>query len=433
MSALMTSRERFLAACRRGAVDAPPAWVMRQAGRYLPEYRALRAKHDFLGMVRTSAVAAEATLQPIRRFDMDAAVIFSDILVPCAAMGLDVSFQECEGPALAPPVRTREDVERLKDFDPRVDTRFLGDAIRLVRAALGDRKALIGFCGAPWTTASYMVEGASSKNFEHTKAMLYGEPKLFERLCARIVNNLIPYLEMQVEAGADVVQIFDSWGGALDAETYRTHLLPHVKRLVQGARKAGVPVILYVNGCAQLLEVLADCEPDVIGIDWRVSPADAIKRVGSRCALQGNLDPCVLFAPPDVVERETNRVLSAFAEQRGYVFNLGSGILPGTPVASMEAVFRAIAKRRVDSDRDVRPHHSMPDAQAIVERMARPQLPLPDGVAVGTRVRVVSGAFDGCYGNVKLLHATKRTLSIVVDAVGLPTTIEVEWSDVERV
>ncbi len=342
----MNSRERFLAACRRERLDAPPAWVMRQAGRYLPEYRELRAKHDFLEMVRTPEFAAEATLQPIRRFDMDAAVIFSDILVPCEAMGLDVTFEEGEGPRLAPGVRTADDVERLKDFDARTATRFLGDAIRLVRKELGPSKAIIGFCGAPWTTASYMIEGGSSRNFEHTKAMLYDEPRTFARLCTRLVDNLIPYLEMQIEAGADVVQVFDSWGGALDAPTWRAHLLPHVKRLVAGAQGRGVPVILYVNGASQLLEVMADSGANVLGIDWRVTPNEAIERVGKRCALQGNLDPCVLFAQPSVVKAETERVLSDFARQSGHIFNLGSGILPKTPIASMTTIFETVRARR---------------------------------------------------------------------------------------
>lgn len=341
----MSSRERFLAACRREELDVPPAWVMRQAGRYLPEYRAAREQHDFLSMCRTPAAAAEVTLQPVRRFGMDAAVIFSDILIPCAAMGQGVRFSEGEGPALAPCVRSAADVERLADFDARKDTGFLGDAIRLVRKELGRERAIIGFCGAPWTTASYMIEGGTSRNFEHAKRLLLAEPELFARLCTRLVDNLIPYLGMQVEAGADVLQVFDSWGGALDAATYRRAILPHVARLVAGAKTFGVPVILYVNGCAQLLEVMADSGADVLGIDWRVAPAEAIARVGSRAALQGNLDPCTLFAPPALVAREVSRVLDEFRPQRGYIFNLGSGILPGAPVESMEALFRVLRGR----------------------------------------------------------------------------------------
>ena len=350
MHALMTSRERMLAACRREPLDAPPAWVMRQAGRYLPEYRAVRGQHAFLDLVRNSELAAEVTCQPIRRFDMDAAVIFSDILVPCAAMGIDVRFEEGEGPKLTPLIRTRGDVERLRDFTPWVSTGFLGDALRRVRKELGRDKALIGFCGAPWTTASYLIEGGTSRNFEHSKRMLYAEPELFELLCKRLVDNLIPYLAMQVEAGADVLQIFDSWGGALDAATYERALLPHVQRLVAGAKATGAAVILYVNGASQLLEVLARSGADVLGIDWRVAAADAITRVGSgskfRLALQGNLDPCVLFAPPAEVARQTQRVCDEFATQQGYVFNLGSGILPSTPIESMDAIFRALRGRR---------------------------------------------------------------------------------------
>jgi uroporphyrinogen decarboxylase len=319
---------------------------MRQAGRYLPEYRELRAKHDFLAMVRTPALAAEVTCQPLRRFDMDAAVIFSDILVPCAAMGIAVEFKEGEGPSLSPAIHTRAHVDALKDFDANKATGFLGEAIRAVRKELGQDKAIIGFCGAPWTTASYMIEGGSSKNFETTKSLLYGDPATFEHLCTRLVDNLIPYLALQVQAGADAVQIFDSWGGALDAAIYRRKILPHVQRLVAEAKKLAVPVILYVNGASQLLEVLADSGADVVGIDWRVSIADAMKRIGSRVALQGNLDPCALFAPRQIVAGETRRVLDEFAAQKGFIFNLGSGILPGTPIESVEAVFAEIHARR---------------------------------------------------------------------------------------
>jgi len=346
MSKTISSRERFLSACRRKKLDAPPAWIMRQAGRYLPEYRDVRAKHDFLTMVRTPEIAAEVTCQPLRRFDMDAAVIFSDILVPCAAMGTTVEFREGEGPSLAPAVRTRLDVNRLTDFDAEEAVGFVGEAIRRVRQELGPDKAIIGFCGAPWTTASYMVEGRTSRNFEHTKALLYSDPATFEHLCARLVDNLAPYLAMQVAAGADVVQIFDSWGGALDAAMYRRKLLPHMQRLVSETKKLGVPVIVYLNGASQLLEVLADSGADVIGIDWRVSSADAIKRIGARVALQGNLDPCALFAPARIVAAETRRVLDEFASQKGYVFNLGSGILPDTPIESVQAVFAEVHARR---------------------------------------------------------------------------------------
>jgi len=344
MAAEMNSRERFLAACRREEVDRPPAWVMRQAGRYLPEYREVRGDHDFLQMVHDPDLASEVTCQPMRRFDMDAAVIFSDILVPCAAMGQKLEFHEGRGPVLTPPVRTRADVEALKDFEPLEAAGFLWEYIRLTRAEVGSDKAIIGFCGAPWTIASYMIEGGSSRNFEHTKKMMYGDPETFERLLERLVDNLVRYLGMQVEAGADVLQIFDSWGGALDAATYQRVLGPHLTRLIGHAKKA-CPVILYLNGCGHLLETLADTGPDVLSIDWRVDPADAIRRVGGRVGLQGNLDPCALYGPAPVVASEVTRVLDAFREQPGYTFNLGSGILPTVPVESMETLFRTLQAR----------------------------------------------------------------------------------------
>jgi uroporphyrinogen decarboxylase len=334
----------MLAACRREPVDRPPAWMMRQAGRYLPEYRAVREGKSFLDMCRTPSVAAEITCQPIRRFGMDTAVIFSDILVPSAAMGLDVSFHEGVGPKLSPLVRTDEDIEALADFDPAAETGFLGEAIRRVREELGEERAIVGFCGAPLTTASYMIEGGSSRNYEHTKAMIYGEPERFDRLVTRLVDNLIPYLAMQVDAGADCLQVFDSWGGTLDAATYRRVLLPHMQRLVEGAKRTGAPVILYLNGGNHLLEVMADSGADVLGVDWRIDPKDAIARVGGRVALQGNLDPCVLFAPPEVVASETRAVLERFSGAEGYVFNLGSGILPKTPIESVEAMFAEVLR-----------------------------------------------------------------------------------------
>lgn len=339
----MKPRDRFLAACRRDPVDRPPAWMMRQAGRYLPEYRATRqTKGGFLEMCHDPATAAEVTLQPIRRYGMDAAVIFCDILVPPAAMGLGVRFEEGVGPLIDPVVRDAAGVEALHGFDPVEATGFLGEAIRLVRAELGDERAIVGFCGAPWTVASYMIEGRSSRNFENSKQLMLGQPEVFDALMTKVVEASLPYLAMQVEAGADVLQVFDSWGGAFDAATYRARILPHVERLVAGAKATGVPVILYCNGGGHMLEVLADSGADVLSIDWRVDPADAIARVGDRVALQGNLDPTTLFAPPAVVEAEARRVLDAFSPQRGYVFNLGSGILPKTPLESVEALWRTV-------------------------------------------------------------------------------------------
>lgn len=342
-----TKRDRFLAAClRKPLPGGPPGWVMRQAGRYLPEYREIRKDHDFLEMVHSPELASEVTLQPIRRFGMDAAVIFSDILVPPAAMGLTVRFDKGVGPRVEPPVRCAADVERLAAFDAVKATGFVGEAIRRVRAEVGMEQAILGFCGAPYTVASYVIEGGSSRNFENAKQLMYGQPKVFSDLLGRIVEAQIPYLAMQVEAGADVLQIFDSWVGGLSAEDYRKYVLPHTQRLVAGAKETGVPVIHYGNGVGHLLELLLETQADVLSIDWRVDPGEAIARTAGKVALQGNLDPCVLFAPPDVVRRETERVLDAFAEAPGYIFNLGSGILPKTPVVSMETVFQVLQERR---------------------------------------------------------------------------------------
>lgn len=338
----LTGRDRLLRACHGRPVDRPPVWMMRQAGRYLPEYRELRGRGTFLEAVRDPETAAELTCQPVRRFGMDAAIIFCDILVPAAAMGMGLEFQEGRGPVMPQPVRSLDDVKRLEPFDPERATGFLPESIRRVRAALGEEVGLVGFCGAPFTTASYMIEGGTSRSFEHTKAMMLGAPEVFAELVERITDALVPYLGVQVEAGADVLQIFDSWGGTLDAATWRRMLFEPTQRLVCSARALEVPVVLYVNGCAHLLETLADLEPTVLGIDWRVDPTDATGRVGARCALQGNMDPAELFAPPATAAARAREVVRRFQGARGHVFNLGSGLLPGTPVKGVAAVVDAV-------------------------------------------------------------------------------------------
>ena len=342
----MNSRERFLAAARRQPVDRTPAWMMRQAGRSLPEYRELRSGHTFMEMCHRPELAAEATLQPIRRFGMDAAVIFCDILVPAEAMGLAVSIEEGVGPLLDPPVRTAEDVEALRDFEAATATGFLADALRLVRAELGEERAMLGFCGAPFTLASYMVEGRSSRNYETTKALMLGQPELFDRLVERIVDNSLGYLALQVEAGADAIQIFDSWGGSLDAATWRARMQGPITRMVRATQDLGVPVILYVNGCSHLLEAMVETGADVLSIDWRVDPVEAVRRTEGKVALQGNMDPVALFAPPDAVRREAQRTLAAFEGAPGHIFNLGSGILPKTPLESTTALWDTVLPER---------------------------------------------------------------------------------------
>ena len=342
----MNSRERFLAAARRQPVDRTPAWMMRQAGRSLPEYLELRPGHTFMEMCHRPELAAEATLQPIRRFGMDAAVIFCDILVPAEAMGLAVSIEEGVGPLLDPPVRTAEDVEALRDFEAATATGSLAEALRLVRAELGEERAMLGFCGAPFTLASYMVEGRSSRNYETTKALMLGQPELFDRLVERIVDNSLGYLALQVEAGADAIQIFDSWGGSLDAATWRARMQGPITRMVRATQDLGVPVILYVNGCSHLLEAMVETGADVLSIDWRVDPVEAVRRTEGKVALQGNMDPVALFAPPDAVRREAQRTLAAFEGAPGHIFNLGSGILPKTPLESTTALWDTVLPER---------------------------------------------------------------------------------------
>jgi uroporphyrinogen decarboxylase len=339
---MTTCRQRFLDALACRPTDRAPAWFMRQAGRYLPEYRALRSGQSFMDTLADPARAAEITLQPIRRFGMDAAVVFSDILVPLAAMGLSVEFVEGTGPVVTPPVRTRADVERLQPFDAHVATASLASCLRLVRAELGTERAVVGFCGAPFTVASYAIEGRSTRDFAETKRLLYAEPVVFEALLARIVDVSIGYLAMQVASGADALQVFDSWGGALDAHTYRRAVLPHLVRLVQGAMATGAPVIVYVNGGGHLVDELLTTGAQALSIDWRVDPRAARRRVGAHVALQGNLDPLVLLADRATVERETRRVLSEFAGHPGHVFNVGSGLIPRTPVENVSAALDVV-------------------------------------------------------------------------------------------
>ena len=338
----ITPRLRLLNAFRRLPVDRPPVWLMRQAGRYLPEYRQVREGRAFLDLVRSPELAAEVTCQPIRKFDLDAAIIFSDILVPFVAMGLDVSFVEGAGPRIDPPIRTRAAVERLEAFDPEERTGFLGQAIGLVRRELGPTRPIIGFCGGPFTMAAYAVEGGASRDYARTLALLREDPATFEELLARIVDATIPYLGMQVLAGVDAVQIFDTWAGLLDAATWRTAVRPFLDRLVACAKALNVPVIVYAKDAGHLLDGFAECAPDVLSLDPRVDGRDAARRFGARFALQGNLDPAVLTGPPDLAARAAAGVLESFAAAPGYVFNVGAGLVPESNPESVAAVVECV-------------------------------------------------------------------------------------------
>jgi uroporphyrinogen decarboxylase len=320
---------RFVDACLGRPVDTTPIWVMRQAGRYLPEYRALREKAAFLEMCRTPDLAAEATLQPLRRFDLDAAILFSDILVPVEAMGVPVEF--VPEPKLPRPVRTAEDVAALHAFEPGRGTPFVMDAIRRVRAALPSGKALIGFAGAPFTLACYLVEGGGSKDFARTKALMFGRPDLFRDLLARLADAIVPYLAAQIDAGCDAVQLFDTWAGQVSPGDFRRFVLPVVRSIVDRVRRPGVPFVYFVNGVAGVAEDLPSSGADVLGIDYRIELSDAIRRVGPDKVVQGNLDPGVLLGGEAEIRDRAAAIVEAGRAARGHVFNLGHGILQHTP------------------------------------------------------------------------------------------------------
>jgi len=343
----VTSDHLFIRACLRQPTPRRPVWMMRQAGRYLPEYRATRARAgDFLTLCRTPELAAEVTLQPVDLMGVDAAILFSDILVIPEAMGMDLTFQEGEGPCLPAPIRTAADVARLKDPDPEVELGYVCDALRLIRKELAGRVPLIGFAGAPWTLATYMVEGGGSKHFASVKAMLYGEPKVLHDLLDRTTRAVTRYLAAQVAAGAQALQLFDTWGGILGDAEFREFSLAYIRRIVEGVPRVNaqgerVPVIVFVKGGGQWLSAIADTGCDVVGLDWTVDPARARAEIGDRVALQGNLDPCALYAPPAAIRARTERMLADFGDAPGHVANLGHGILPDIPVEHARAFIRA--------------------------------------------------------------------------------------------
>ncbi len=334
--------DTFLRACRGEAVDYTPVWIMRQAGRYLPQYRKVREKVDFLTLCKTPELAAEVTLQPVDLLGVDAAILFSDILIPLEAMGMRLRFYEKKGPVLGNPVRRAGDVERLRVPVPEESVPFVLETVRILSRALRRKVPLIGFSGAPFTLATYMIEGGGSKNFLHTKAMMFGDPATFHSLMRKITETTIAYLSAQIRAGAQAVQIFDSWAGALSPGDYGTYALPYVKETVRAVRPLGVPVIYFVNNCGGLLEQARTSGADVVGIDWRVDMARAVKRLGSRVSIQGNLDPCTLFAPEELVRSKVGEILREGRAARGHVFNLGHGILPQTSPAMAKALVEIV-------------------------------------------------------------------------------------------
>ena len=315
---------------------------MRQAGRYLPEYRALRAQHGFLELCKTPALAAEVTLLPIRRFPVDAAILFADILLILEPMGVGLEFARGDGPVIHRPVRTRDDVGRLARVAAESALGFVLETIRTVRGELAGRVPLVGFAGAPFTLASYLIEGRGSRDYVHTKTLMYGDPEAWHTLMQRLTEATVDYVRAQIAAGAEAVQLFDSWVGCLGPDDYRTYVLPHMRTALGAIAAAGVPVIHFGTGTGALLELMRDAGGDVIGLDWRVDLGEAWRRLGPTVGVQGNLDPAALFAPADEIRRQVARILERAGGRPGHVFNLGHGVLPDTPVAHVAALIDAV-------------------------------------------------------------------------------------------
>ncbi len=335
--------DRFLKACRREPVDCTPVWFMRQAGRYMQEYQAIRAKHSILEVCKTPELAAQVTLQPIDRFPLDAAIIFADILLPLEPMGLSLTFTEGEGPVIKNPVRDRAAVERLKVIDGD-ELRYVEEAIRQARKALANKVPLIGFAGAPFTLASYAIEGGGSKSFLTTKQFMYREPEAWHKLMDKLARVVTGYLRRQIRAGAQAVQLFDSWVGCLSPGDYAEYVLPHAQLIFDGLKHESVPTIHFGTGTAGLLKLMKEAGGTVIGVDWRVHLDEAWATVGHDVAVQGNLDPVVLFAPLHEIERRVEDILLRAAGRPGHIFNLGHGILPNTPVESVAATAEFVHK-----------------------------------------------------------------------------------------
>ena len=331
------SNSRLLRACRREPVDATPLWLMRQAGRYMAEYRALREKYTILELIKSPELAFEVTMQPINAFDLDAAIIFADILPPLEGMGLSLEFVKGEGPVLHNPVRTPADVDALRVTPAEESLPFTLDAIRLTTAELAPRGIpLIGFSGAPFTLAAYAVEGGSSRNHQHVKGLMMSDPATWHKLMEKLSQVVGEYLLAQAQAGAQVLQLFDSWVGALSPDDYRQHVMPYSRRAIEIAREAGVPIIHFGTDTSGMLGEIRDAGGDVIGVDWRIDLDQAWARLGPDVAVQGNLDPIALFAPWDELKARTKAVLDRAGGRPGHIFNLGHGILPQTPVDNVK-------------------------------------------------------------------------------------------------
>jgi uroporphyrinogen decarboxylase len=326
---------QFLKACRRKNKNYTPVWLMRQAGRYMKEYREIRDKYSFLTMCKTPELAAEVTLQPVKKLGVDAAIIFADILLPLEGMGIKLEFAKDEGPVIRNPVRNRSDIDSLHLIEPERDVPFLIDAIKITCRELNGKIPLIGFSGAPFTIASYIIEGGHSKSYIQTKSLMYNNPSSWHVLMDKIVRVVISYLEAQIKAGAHAIQLFDSWVGCLSPSDYKIFVAPYSKQIIDALRPYKIPFIHFGTGSSNILELMRDAGGDVIGVDWRIELDIAWKRLGSDVAIQGNLDPVVLFAKPEEIKKRVRDILKRAGGRPGHIFNLGHGILPQTPVENV--------------------------------------------------------------------------------------------------
>jgi len=337
----MSRADRYLKACRKENVDCTPVWIMRQAGRYLEEYRAVRAKHSFIEVCKTPELVVEITLQPIRRFELDAAIIFADILLPLENMGIDFEFTKDEGPQISNPVRTRVAVEKMRSINPMEEMSYLMDAIRMVKRELNGQVPLIGFSGAPFTLASYITEGSGSRNYIFTKSMMYQEPHTWHLLMEKLTDMVIVYLNDQIKAGVQAIQVFDSWVGCLSPNDYREFVLPHQKRLMDSLDKS-VPHIHFAFGASHLLTMVKDAGGDVIGLDWRMDIDTAWSKLGHELGVQGNLDPVALYGSRDYIKGRVQDIITRAGNRNGHIFNLGHGILPTAPTDNVKYMIELV-------------------------------------------------------------------------------------------
>jgi uroporphyrinogen decarboxylase len=351
----MTKQDgRLLKACRREKTDCTPVWFMRQAGRYMKAYRSIRDKYSLIEMFKTPELAAEITLQPVKAFPVDAAIIFADILLPLEGMGIRIEFPQAGGPVIHDPVRSDSDVEALRVADPEEDLGYVLESLRLVRSEIDGRVPLIGFAGAPFTLASYAIEGGSSSSYLLAKNFMYRNPDGWKLLMEKLTRTILSFLKAQVRAGAQVVQIFDSWIGCLSPADYRNFVLPHMRVIFQALKEESIPSIHFGTGTAGLLPLIAESGGDVIGVDWRISLDRAWSSIGAGAGVQGNLDPVALLAPGDYMLERAGEVLDAAGGRPGHIFNLGHGILPSTPEDSVNALADYVHEhtiRSVENDR----------------------------------------------------------------------------------